>query len=321
MADGAQQPVSAARSAHPRFSIITPTYNRAHLLPRCLDSILGQSFGNFVATVVDDGSTDDTSQVVQSYAQRDARIRYLSQKNRGATAARNTGARSSHGEYLVFLDSDDEVRPQWLERFHSLIGRTNADVACCGVDNVDGQGRLLESRRPKEDLTGSARGGLYLSGNFAIRRYLFSELGGYVEHLPAHQHSELRFRLFDLCERRKYRIVSIPDCLVRVYKHDGPKIRRDPAAKLEATKYILARHRDRFQKKQSIAAWLAAAGGCAGELHQYRESRHFFAEAIRVYPRHWKNYVRYLVALLPGIRRILWRDIGNNRSEQSIHDS
>ena len=293
-----------------RFSIITASYNRAHLLPRCLDSILQQKFSQFEAIVVDDGSTDNTEQVVEEFVRRDNRIRYVRQDNSGANAARNLGARKARGQYILMFDSDDEVFPDWLEKLDKLVMSAESEVACCGIEFVDEREGLLDVLSPDSDTTGTSRGGLYLSGTYAVRRDVFLQLGGFAEGLPAHQHTEFRMRLFAMCESHDYCITSIPDILVRAHSHSGPKIRTNPAAKLEATKYILAHHSDKFEGPGAISSWLASAGGCAAQLGNYGKARQFFARAIRMYPVRWKNYARFVLAAVPAIRRLFWRQNG-----------
>ncbi len=96
-----------------RVSVVVPLFNKARYVARCLDSILGQAFGNFELIVVNDGSTDGGEALVASYA--DERIRLINQPNAGPGAARNRGLRESRGEYVAFLDADDEWLPQYLE--------------------------------------------------------------------------------------------------------------------------------------------------------------------------------------------------------------
>ncbi|MGM0591277.1 MAG: glycosyltransferase family 2 protein [Halobacteriota archaeon] len=94
-------------------SVVIPTYNRAELLPRAIDSVLEQTYTDLELIVVDDGSTDDTEAVVGAYD--DDRLRYVPHEtNRGANPARNTGIEAADGAYLAFLDSDDEWRPTKL---------------------------------------------------------------------------------------------------------------------------------------------------------------------------------------------------------------
>jgi len=99
---------------NPFISVITPTYNRSHLLPRVWESLQKQTFKDFEWIVIDDGSTDNTQEVIRSF--KDPRIVYVRlPENRGVNAARNRGIAESKSPYLVFLDSDDELVPEALE--------------------------------------------------------------------------------------------------------------------------------------------------------------------------------------------------------------
>ncbi|MGV3504262.1 MAG: glycosyltransferase family 2 protein [Adhaeribacter sp.] len=101
----------------PLISIITPTYNRARLIKRAIESILNQTFTDFEYLIIDDGSKDNTEEVVQQYIKRDQRIKYyVHEKNKGQNAALNTGLSFARGKYIAFLDSDDEWLPQMLEK-------------------------------------------------------------------------------------------------------------------------------------------------------------------------------------------------------------
>ena len=102
------------------FSIIVPTYNRAPMLRKALDSVFAQDLTDYEVIVADDGSTDDTAQMVAGYGNR---VRYYQQQNRGPGAARNLGAQQATGEYLAFLDSDDLWFPWTLEIYQQLIKR------------------------------------------------------------------------------------------------------------------------------------------------------------------------------------------------------
>lgn len=296
-----------------RFSVITPTFNRAHLLPRCITSVSKQTLEDFEQIVVDDGSTDSTEQIVNSFRITNGRLKYISQTNQGANVARNLGCKEAIGEYYLFLDSDDEAQPHWLEHLAALIvehGRPA--VVCCGIEFYDSSGNLAATKTPAVNNTGA--GGLYNSGTYAIRHDVFENIGGFAATLAAHQHSELKLRLLAWCRQTNERVACTPQTLVRAHQHDGPNIRSDTRAKLESTKFILREHRDKFEKPSSIAAWLAAAGGCAAELDEYGEAREFFGEAVTTCPKYWKNYLRWTICWLPIIRRRFWRQTGTPRT-------
>lgn len=97
----------------PKISVIIPTWNSANTLKQCLDSVFRQSFQNFEVIVVDDGSTDDTSRVLEPYH---SRLRVIQQENRGSNVARNRGWREAKGEFLIFLDSDMTLGDDCFEK-------------------------------------------------------------------------------------------------------------------------------------------------------------------------------------------------------------
>ena len=111
-----------------RFSIIIPVYNVKKYLRACLDSVVGQSFSNWEALCVNDGSTDGSEAILQEYAAREQRITIISQMNAGTATARNTGLRAAKGDYIFFLDSDDWLEPDTLR---ILADRLNGEDILC----------------------------------------------------------------------------------------------------------------------------------------------------------------------------------------------
>lgn len=126
-------------------SVVTPTYNHAETLPRAINSVLSQTFKNFEYIIVDDASTDDTESVVDSYDDR--RIQYVRhEENKGGSAARNTGIAQARGQYIAFLDADDEWLPKKLAaQVECLEERTDEWVAvhCKYQSSRSGGGRSL----------------------------------------------------------------------------------------------------------------------------------------------------------------------------------
>jgi glycosyltransferase involved in cell wall biosynthesis len=123
-----------------RVSVVIPLYNKARYVRRALDSITAQTFTDFEVIVVDDGSTDESASVVESYD--DARFRIVRQENAGPGAARNRGATEASGEMLAFLDADDEWLPRYLEASVRLLDETGAvAVTCCYFEHPPGESR------------------------------------------------------------------------------------------------------------------------------------------------------------------------------------
>jgi glycosyltransferase involved in cell wall biosynthesis len=105
------------------FSIILPTFNRAHMLHLAIESVLTQTYKDWELMIVDDGSTDNTKDVIDKFIAKDNRIRYLYQKNKERSAARNNGIKNAKGDWICFLDSDDIYHTTHLEEFKNLINQ------------------------------------------------------------------------------------------------------------------------------------------------------------------------------------------------------
>ena len=119
-----------------QISLIIPLYNAEKYLRACLDSVANQSFRDFEAVLVNDGSTDATAEIAAEYAENYACFRLINQPNAGVSAARNTGINSSDAPFFALLDQDDVLHPQALESLYSAIVRTNADVAAFDIETV-----------------------------------------------------------------------------------------------------------------------------------------------------------------------------------------
>ena len=126
----------------PEISVIVPVYKVEKFLHRCVDSILNQSFRDFELILVDDGSPDNCGNLCDAYAARDSRIHVIHQKNGGMSAARNTGIdwvmAESHSHWLVFVDSDDWVHPQFLQQLYSAAEQTLCKISACGFFRTEG---------------------------------------------------------------------------------------------------------------------------------------------------------------------------------------
>jgi len=142
----------------PLITVITPTYNRANLLPRAIKSVLDQTYQNFELIIVDDGSTDNTEEVVRTFF--DERIKYFKhKKNKGVLGARNTGFKLAKGKYIAFLDDDDELFPEALEiALSKFINFPSEKLKIICFDCIDveknkicGEGKKEEGYIPYED--------------------------------------------------------------------------------------------------------------------------------------------------------------------------
>jgi len=115
-------------------SVIIPTFDRASVLSNAINSVVGQSFTSLELIIVDDGSTDGTAQLVDEWLEKDARISYYRQNNQGVSSARNLGISKATGEWLAFLDSDDEWLPQKLAKQMELLD--SSDHLVCHAEEI-----------------------------------------------------------------------------------------------------------------------------------------------------------------------------------------
>ena len=128
----------------PFFTIVIPTYNRADFLPKTIKSLLAQTFANFEIIVVDDGSTDNTTEVMQAIQNQDARVQYHLKKNEERAVARNTGAGKALGKYINFFDSDDIAYPTHLQLAYDTIQKIpNAEFFHLGYDVKTPEGEII----------------------------------------------------------------------------------------------------------------------------------------------------------------------------------
>ena len=122
----------------PIVSIIVPVYNVREYLSRCLDSLTSQTLRDIEIIAIDDGSTDGSSSILDSYAGKDTRIKAFHVENGGVSKARNIGIDNAEGEYVGFVDSDDYVEPRMFERLVDVAYETEAECVQCSFDIVDG---------------------------------------------------------------------------------------------------------------------------------------------------------------------------------------
>ena len=131
----------------PKISVVIPTYNCGALIPEALDSIFAQTFTDFEVIVVDDGSTDNTRDVVSRYRED---IRYIYQNNKGVSAARNAGIKEARGQYIAFLDADDLWLPEKLASQMRVMTQSDAiGIVACGLFCIDDKNNSVKTVIPE----------------------------------------------------------------------------------------------------------------------------------------------------------------------------
>ncbi|MFA6400840.1 MAG: glycosyltransferase [Salinivirgaceae bacterium] len=148
----------------PYFSIIIPTFNRAHLIGKTIESIVNQEYNNFEVIVVDDGGLDNTKEVIENF--NDSRIKYYWKENGERGVARNYGVTQSNGNYINFVDSDDLLYPFHLSQAAEIIEKLNLNVFCFNYDVKDNNGKLLKiGKNTESPLSKTLLKGNHLSMN------------------------------------------------------------------------------------------------------------------------------------------------------------
>lgn len=284
----------------PKVSVILPTYNRAETLGRAIKSVLDQTFGDFELIIVDDGSTDNTAEVVNSF--RDPRVRYVRlETNRGAAAARNMGIKLARGDYIAFQDSDDEWLPEKLAKQMKVFAHAPAEVGVVytGFWRIEGSKRTYIPSATVRRKEGNIHKEL-LKGNFVttqaavVKMECFDRAGLLAEELPRLQDWELFIRLSKLYE---FRCVDEP-LLIAYFTPDSISANR--AALITALQFIIDRHFDDFKRhKGLLARWQYAIGNILCQAGETARGRAYLFKAAKSQPFNIK-YVAAAVLSLVG---------------------
>jgi len=268
----------------PIVSIIVPTYNRSNLVVRAIKSVLAQSFADFEVIVVDDASTDDTQQRIAEL--KDPRIKIIRhEKNKGAPAARNSGIKASQGEYIGFLDDDDEWLPDKLEKQLQLFETSGneAGLIYSGFYFVsDRNNRILSNITPNK------KGNLYsdlLRRNILgsptplIKRYCFDKVGLFDETLPSCQDWDMWIRI-----SKFYKFDFVSDALSKVYVH-GKQISLDLNAKIEAREKLIDKYLNDLARTPTALSYLLKR---LGVLHcisgNSKKGLKYFISSLKLLP-------------------------------------
>ncbi len=127
------------------ITVIVPVYNCEHYLGHCMESVLTQNYRNLDIILVDDGSTDSSSDMCEMYVKKDSRVSVIHKENGGLSSARNAGLKKAKGEYIAFVDSDDYVKTEYLSTLYSYLVHDKTDLVICRVKKVFSEQDYRES--------------------------------------------------------------------------------------------------------------------------------------------------------------------------------
>ena len=273
----------------PTVSAIIPTYNRAHLIGRAIQSVLKQTYKDFELIIVDDGSTDNTEDIIKEFQKKDERIKYICHdKNKGGSAARNTGIKAARGEYIAFQDSDDEWLPEKLKKQMEIFKDVSVEVGIVYTDmwRITGNKKSYfysPKIMPKDKIIykqaldyGVSNIGIQTS---LIKKEVFAKAGMFDEKLPRYIDLEFFIRL-----SKYYYFYHINEPLVNYFDTEIC-ISSNAKALIGAQKLILKKYfKDVRKNKKLLAKHYLGIGTSLCINEEIKEGEIYFAKAFEIYP-------------------------------------
>jgi glycosyltransferase involved in cell wall biosynthesis len=279
----------------PVVSVIIPTYNRSQMLSRAIQSVLMQTFQDFELLVVDDASEDNTEEAVKGI--RDQRIHYIRhEKNKGGSAARNTGIQAALGKYIAFLDSDDEWLPEKLERQIAKINSAAPSVGFVytGFISISAKtGKMMNRLIPQKAPNVYSRALEANGSSLLVKKECFEKVGLFDETLASCQDWDMAIRL-----SRCYGLDFVPEALVKYYFH-GAQLSSSLERKIHGREALMKKHYEDFLRYPSLLA-----NHCSRQAMLYvlagdkTMAKDFFWKSIRLKPLQKFAYVQLFMLLM-----------------------
>ena len=188
----------------PKISVIIPLYNKEKAIRNTINSVLKQTYTDFELFIIDDGSTDNSPEIAQKMAKTDHRIQYIQKENGGVSSARNYGLQQSKGEWIIFLDADDEMLSNNLETLLGLVQKYKTNIAtasfriCQSTTRHVAKSRLNKEKVVKNFILASFKYQVtFPPGATIFRRSIFKEKPPYNENLCRYEDCEFEINLFN----------------------------------------------------------------------------------------------------------------------------
>ena len=279
----------------PKVSVIIPTHNRCNFLKTAIQSVLNQTYQDFELLVVNDASTDRTEEIL--YGFDDKRIKYIKhESNKGGAITRNTGIMEARGEYIAFLDDDDEWLPEKLGLQVALLDKKSIEVGgiYTGYERIErSSGHLIQQIIPIK------RGELYnallrencigTTSSVLLRRVCFDAVGLFDESLPRWQDYDMWIRI-----ARKFHFDFVPQVLLKYYVHDKVRISDNPEAMQEAIKIMYRKYMDTsLVSRKIVSEHYLALGINYCYRGRMREGRKVILDAMKMYPFRLKYFLYF----------------------------
>lgn len=288
----------------PKVSIIIPTYNRAHLLPRAIKSVLNQTFKDFELIIVDDGSTDDTKDVVQSFQRNDSRIRYIHIEHSGGYPSKviNVGIKNSLGSFITFCASDDEWDKKYLEKQIPLLEKDNGiDIVASNVVLINNKNEIVKEiwkpqNKENDFILRTSFIKNYIFGNLIFRKNIFEKVGLYDEKIKIREDFDMWIRLVK--DGYNFQFVYEPLYIIHLHSNQiSSSTNRLEIIKIE--NYLFRKYRniyDKYLKAKSI--YFRHISTHYALLNNRNLALKNILIAIKCAPFHLRNYINLFLLLI-----------------------
>lgn len=282
------RPHTVVATQHPDVSVVVPTYNRPERLIRSIESIRSQTVDDVEIVVVDDHSEVPVAEMIEEADLDDPWLSvYRHDSNQNAAAARNTGISNARGEWVAFLDDDDEWQPTKLDRQLDAVQGADAGAVYTGVEQCR-DGATIATKRP--DIEGEIlpallrRNFIGTTSTLLARRELLESIGGFDPELPSWQDWDLYLRLAD---QTGFRVV--PAALTIQHSHDSNQMSDEYPTKRDVT---VPRMREKHRSKAAVygveaefeATLAAELGWSALDASEFSEARRHFYRSVKTHP-------------------------------------
>ena len=278
-----------------KFTIITPTYNREDMVQTTIKSVLSQTFTDWELIIVDDGSTDNTEEVIRKLFLQDERIKYVKKPNTGQADSLNVGVSYASGEYLTFLDSDDEAYPNWLEVVNKNI-KEDTSVLCVAAMRKMLNGKLVREHMCRWKFFGETVRYKFTCGSLFLKKHILTDIGGYDPEMKCNIQTDLGYRLLTYLKETNRKIVAVDEYLVQINLHDGPRIRTNWEKRRDGTKQFLKKHYKFIYENMpgDIVSSYAIIAFSNYKLRDRRESLRYLLKVIKLNPLVPTNYFKFI---------------------------
>lgn len=275
-----------------KASVIIPTYDRANLLRRAIQSVLDQTYQDFELVVVDDACTDNTEEIVKRF--NDHRVRYIHHAvNKGLSGARNTGIKNSNGEYITFLDDDDEWLPEYLAKVISCVEAkdTSIGLVYCSFYRIDPDTKQVLSIRKRQKKQRKKGGSIGFPSRWIVRREIFDKVGMFDEEMNVLEDVEMSFRVL-----KHYEAMYVSEPLVKLYSTEC-SLSSDIRSHRRDVEILLDKHSE-IMNSEELADWYILLADSYFLERNLTKGRRTLTKAMRTNPFNLKIPLLFLASFL-----------------------